>query len=118
AILAMVIVATVLVFPRFDVSDTMRPWARALENIVPDNQVVLLYKPTRSMEYGLRFYRHSKAHAVGSPQELANAVANHARALCIAEDRELDELARIGDVDMQVVDSIGGQSAFWVWLAR
>jgi 4-amino-4-deoxy-L-arabinose transferase-like glycosyltransferase len=118
AMLAMVIVATVLVFPRFDVSDTMRPWAHAIEEIVPSNQTVLLYKPTRNMEYGLEFYRDNHARTVGSPQELSNAIADHSRAFCIAEDRELDELARLGNVDMEVVHTIGDRSAFWVWLAR
>jgi 4-amino-4-deoxy-L-arabinose transferase-like glycosyltransferase len=118
AMLAMVIVATTLVFPRFDVSDTMRPWERALEQIVPENQMILLYKPTRSMEYGLQYYRYSNARGIGSPEELANAISDHSRALCIAEDRSLDELARIGNVDMQVVHTIGNQTAFWVWLAK
>lgn len=118
AMVALVIVAVNLVFPRFDLHDTMRPWQRALEEIIPNNQMVLLYKPTRTMEYGLQFYRNSKARAVGSPEELASAISNHSRTLCIAEDRTLDELARFGNVDMQVVHTIGDQSAFWVWLAR
>src|ERR1051326_571428 len=118
AIVALVIVATNLVFPRFDVSDTMRPWERALEQIVPRDQMVLLYKPTRAMEYGLQFYRYSNAKGVGSPEELTSALSGHSRALCIAEDKSLDELAKFGNVDMQVVHTIGNQTAFWVWLPQ
>jgi 4-amino-4-deoxy-L-arabinose transferase-like glycosyltransferase len=118
AIMAVVVVATNMVFPRFDVSDTMRPWERALEQIVPRNQMILLYKPTRSMEYGLQYYRFSNARGIGSPEELARALPNHSRVLCIAEDKSLDELARNGSVDMEVVHTIGNQTAFWVWSAK
>jgi 4-amino-4-deoxy-L-arabinose transferase-like glycosyltransferase len=118
AIVAMVLLATNLVFPRFDVSDTMRPWEHAIEQIVPKSEMVLLYKPTRSMEYGLQFYRYGMAREIGSPEALASVISDHARVLCIAEDRSLDELAKIGNVDMQVVHTIGNQTAFWVWLSK
>ncbi len=118
AMLAMVIVATTLVFPRFDVTDTMRPWERAVEQIVPNSEMILLYKPTRAMEYGLQYYRDGNAKGVGTPDELATEISDHSRMLCIAEDKSLDELAKVGNVDMQVVHTIGNQTAFWVWLTK
>ncbi len=114
AILAIVIVATNLVFPRFDVTDTMRPWEKALEQIVPQSQIVFLYRPSRWMEYGLQFYRANNSKGVGSPEELSSAIGAN-RALCIAEDKSLDELAKLGNVDIQVVHTIGNQTAFWIW---
>src|SRR5205814_8050082 len=117
AIGALVIVSANLVFPRFDRTDTMRPWERALEQIVPQDEMVVLYKPARWMEYGLQFYRSDHARSVGSPEELAQMMADNP-VLCIAEDKSLDELARIGNVDMKVVHTIGNQTAFWVWRAK
>jgi hypothetical protein len=114
AMLAIVIIATNLVFPRFDVTDTMRPWEKALEQIVPQSQIVFLYRPSRWMEYGLQFYRANNSKGVGSPEELSSVIGAN-RAMCIAEDKSLDELAKLGNVDIQVVHTIGNQTAFWIW---
>jgi hypothetical protein len=35
--------------------------------------------------------------------------------LCIAEDKALDELSHLPDVEMEVVRTIGNQTAFWAW---
>jgi 4-amino-4-deoxy-L-arabinose transferase-like glycosyltransferase len=110
----LVVAATSLVFPRFDVTDTMRPWDRVLQQIVPASETVVMYRPSRSMEYGLQYYRSSHAVGVGTPGELA-AIMHGKPVLCIAEDNAIDELVRMGDVDMKVVHSIGKQTAFWIW---
>ncbi len=115
---AVVVIATSLVFPRFEETDTMRPWGDALHQIVPDGEVVILYKPSRWMEYGLQYYRSDHARSVGSPEELASAMAPNRKVLCIAEDKALDELAQLGNVDLQVVHTIRNQTAFWVWSVR
>ena len=113
--IALVVLATTIAFPRFDITETMRPWAQALERIVPANQVVFMYRPTRSMEYGLQYYRSNNARGVGSAQELAAVVGSN-RVLCLAEDKALkEEVATLGGLDMEVVHTIGNQSAFWVW---
>jgi 4-amino-4-deoxy-L-arabinose transferase-like glycosyltransferase len=114
-IVAVVLIATNFVFPRFDRTDTMRPWEEALNEIVPVNQVVLLYKPARWMEYGLQFYRHNNARAIFTPQDLVALTTPDTRVLCIAEDKTLDELARLGNLDMEIVHTIGNQTAFWAW---
>jgi len=41
-----------------------------------------------------------------------------ARLLCISEDKTLEELAHLTQVDMEVVHAIGGQTAFWIWKAK
>jgi hypothetical protein len=114
-IAALVLAATSFVFPRFDRTDTMRPWETALAGIVPSDQVVLMYKPPRWMEYGLQFYRYNNARGVFSPEELTAGLTTGSRALCIAEDTALSELARSGTLDLEVVHTIGNQTAFWVW---
>jgi 4-amino-4-deoxy-L-arabinose transferase-like glycosyltransferase len=115
AILIIVFIATNFVFPRFDKTDTMRPWERALEQIVSEDQEVFLYKPARWMEYGLQFYRYDKVRPIHSPEELVRVTSAESRVLCIAEDKSLDELARLGSIDIQVVHTIGNQISFWAW---
>jgi len=57
AIIALVITAATTVLPRFDTTDTMRPWQNALEQLVPNDEAVVMYKPARWAEYGLQYYR-------------------------------------------------------------
>lgn len=115
AIVALVITATTMVFPRFDRTDTMRPWDLALSAIVPANQTVFMYKPPRWAEYGLQYYRFNRTRGVFSPEDLVQVVANERRVLCISDDKTLQELSHVANVDMEVVHTIGNQSAFWVW---
>ena len=117
-IVAIVVIATTLVFPRFEETDTMRPWGAALHTLVADDELVLLYRPARWMEYGLQYYRYDRARAIGSAKELENSIAADKRVLCIAEDKSLHELAESGNLDMEVVHTIRNQTAFWVWKTR
>jgi len=118
AIVAIVLIATSFIFPRFDRTDTMRPWEEALEQVVPKEEVVFMYRPTRWMEYGLQFYRSNNARGIGSPEELSQAIVGQSRVLCIAEDKALDELTKSKDLDIQVVHTIGNQTAFWAFLVK
>ena len=118
AITALVVTATTMVFPRFDLTDTMRPWRPALARIVADDQTVFMYKPARWMEYGLQFYRTNHVRTVFSPDELVKLTAAESRVLCIAEDKTLEEVTHIATVDIEVVHAIGGQTAFWAWQAK
>ena len=115
SIIALVITATTMIFPRFDLTDTMGPWRPVLAEIVPDDQTVFMYKPSRWAEYGLQYYRFNHARGIFSPDELMQVVASERRVLCIAEDKTLAELSHVASVDMQVVHSIGNHTAFWVW---
>jgi 4-amino-4-deoxy-L-arabinose transferase-like glycosyltransferase len=108
------LVATNLVFPRFDMSDTMHPWKARFQQIAPEPQTIYMYRPERWAEYGLQYYRRD-ARELGSPDDLAKATANGKRILCITDDKTLDDLTKVGNVDLQIVDTIGGHTAFWAW---
>jgi len=115
AMAALVITATNMVFPRFDVTDTMRPWSGAIASFVPGEQPVVMYKPARWAEYGLQYYRNNHVHTAFSPDEFVDVTAAYSKVLCITEDKRLDELSKIPQIDLEVVHAIGGQTAFWVW---
>ena len=117
-IAALVTTATTMIFPRFDMTDTMRPWGPALASLVSDDQTVFMYKPARWAEYGLQYYWFNRVHSVFSPEELIQATAAQPRLLCIAEDKTLEELSHLPSVDLEVVHAIGGQTAFWVWQVK
>ena len=117
-IIALVATATTMVFPRFDLTDTMRPWQPALASLVPDNQAVLMYKPARWAEYGLQYYRSNRVRTAFSPEELIKAVKDEPRVLCITDDNTLPELSHVPAVDLEVVHAVGGQTAFWIWAVK
>jgi hypothetical protein len=108
-----------MVFPRFEVTDTMRPWKPALAEIVPDDQDVFMYKPARWAEYGLQFYRSNRTHNLFSAEELLEVTKNGDRLLCIADaEVMLDEISQLPSIDLEVVHEIGRQTAFWVWQTK
>ena len=115
AMTALVITASTMVFPRFDLTDTMRPWEKALDQIAADGQIVVMYKPARWVEYGLQYYRFNRVKGVFSAEELAEMIRKEPRVLCIADDKALAEVTQVSTVDVEVVHTIGNESAFWVW---
>jgi hypothetical protein len=118
AMAALVITAITMVFPRFDVTDTMRPWNHALASLVPQNESVCMYKPSRWAEYGLQYYRDNYIQTAFSEDELVSITEKAPRLLCITEDKKLEELSKVTAVDLEVVHAIGGQTAFWIWKAK
>jgi 4-amino-4-deoxy-L-arabinose transferase-like glycosyltransferase len=118
AITALVITATTMVFPRFDITDTMRPWEQALSQIAPADQTVVMYKPARWVEYGLQYYRNNRVRGVFSQEELTEAIRNEPRVLCIADDKALAEVSHVTTLDVEVVHTIGNESAFWIWQTK
>jgi 4-amino-4-deoxy-L-arabinose transferase-like glycosyltransferase len=118
AITMLVMTATTMVFPRFDVTDTMRPWQNALPQIAPADQKVFMYKPARWVEYGLQYYLNNNVRGVFSPEELTQAIRNEPRVLCIADDKALAEVSHVSTVDVEVIHTIGNESAFWIWQTR
>jgi len=115
SMLVLVFMAVSFILPRFDQSDTMRPWAKALVNIVPNDQTVYLYRPSRDAEFGLQYYRSGKASTINTPAELMEIAGTESKVLCIADNRMLDEVAHIDKVEMKVVFSQGNQTAFLAW---
>jgi len=118
AMTALVITAITMVFPRFDVTDTMRPWNQALAALVPQNESVCMYKPARWAEYGLQYYRDNHIQTAFSEEDLVRATEKTSRLLCITEDKKLEELSKLTAVDLEVVHAIGGQTAFWIWKVK
>jgi len=118
AIVLLVLFSTSLVVPRFDLTETMRPWSRALKSLVPDEQVVYMYKPQRSDEYGLGFYRSGKVAALSEPDQLANLATPDRGVFCITDNKTLEEVAHIANVDIKVMLSLGNQTAFLAWRSR
>jgi len=118
AMLLLVLFSVSLVVPRFDMTDTMRPWSRALKSFVTDEQVVYLYKPQRSDEYGLSFYRSGKAAAISSADQLVEITGNEKEVFCITDNKTLDEVAHIAKVDVKVMLSLGNQTAFLAWRSK
>jgi 4-amino-4-deoxy-L-arabinose transferase-like glycosyltransferase len=115
---ALVFTAATMVFPRFDLTDTMRPWQSALRQLIPAEDVVFLYKPERWAEYGMEYYRPNHIRSVFSPEELADATKTGGRVLCISDDTALREVSQVRSVDLQVVHTIGNHTAFWVWQVK
>jgi len=118
AITTLVVTATTMVFPRFDVTDTMRPWEHVLAQLAPADQTVFMYKPARWVEYGLQYYLNNRVHGVFSAEELTEAIRSEPRVLCIADDKALAEVSHVSTVDVEVVHTIGNESAFWIWQTR
>jgi 4-amino-4-deoxy-L-arabinose transferase-like glycosyltransferase len=118
AMVALVVTAATMIFPRFDVTDTMRPWQSALAQLVPGDETVVMYKPARWAEYGLQYYRANHVRTIFSPEELADATKTSARVLCISDDNALREVSRVPSVDLEVVHTIGNHTAFWVWQVK
>ena len=77
-----------------------------------------MYKPARWAEYGLQYYRFDRIQTAFSPEELVRKTMMHPRILCITDDKMLEELSYVSEVDLEVVHAIGGQTAFWVWMVK
>lgn len=113
-----ILAAIIFVFPRVDPTETMRPWGAVLHRFVGDEQTVFLYKVPRWMEFGLQYYRDRQALKIDTPQDLVSIASASPAALCIAEDTMMDEITRVSGIDIQVVHTIGRQSAFWIRRVR
>jgi len=118
AIIVLVVTAATIVFPRFDLTDTMRPWQSPLQQLVGDDEIVFMYKPARWAEYGLQYYRSNHVRSIFSSEELTQITRTANRVLCIADDKTLREVSRVPTLDLEVVHAIGNYTAFWLWQVR
>ncbi len=118
AVIALVVTAATMVFPRFDATDTMRPWHSALRQLVPDDEIVVMYRPARWAEYGLQYYRSNQIRSIFSPEELTGITKAGTRVLCISDDKTLRDVSHLPTLDLEVVHSIGNYSAFWLWQVK
>lgn len=112
-----VMVATNFVLPRFETSDTMRPWKTVLARIVPDDQTVFLYRPSRWMEYGMQFYRFNRTRGVYSPEELMEVLGT-STLFFVADEKGLLDMGEIAGIEVRIIETVGNQTAFWVRQAK
>ncbi len=115
SIILLVTGLAVAVFPHVQSVESMRPWSGELDRYGPDAERIVLYKPDRWMEYGLQYYRDRTPIVVDSEQELVELTRSEGRVLCIAEAGVLTELGTSDTILIEVVSSVGDQSAFWAW---
>jgi 4-amino-4-deoxy-L-arabinose transferase-like glycosyltransferase len=118
AMVLLILFSVSLVLPRFELTDTMRPWSKALRSLASDTQVVYLYKPQRASEYGLQFYRTGKVVAINSPDQMVELTTTGKEVLCIADNKSLDEVAHIAKMEMKILLPLGNQTAFLVWHSK
>jgi len=116
AMMLLLLVAINFVLPRFEMSDTMRPWQPILQKIVGDDHLVVLYRPKPWMEYGMEFYRLNKTRSVYSPEEL-DAALGPAKTLFIADEKGMLDMGEAG-AEIEVLETVGNQTAFWAWQSR
>jgi len=116
AVMALAVLATVnFVLPRFELTETMRPWTGPLARLVDEKATVFLYRPSRWMEYGMQYYRFNKIRGVYSPDELLAVLDAEPRPFFVSSDKELGALGDVPGIEIRVIESVGAQSAFWVW---
>jgi 4-amino-4-deoxy-L-arabinose transferase-like glycosyltransferase len=117
AMILAVLVTTSFVLPRFEKSDTMRPWTTVLPKIVPDDQTVFLYRPSRWMEYGMQFYRFNKTRGVYSPEELMSVLGSSSL-FFLADEKALADLGEITGIEVRIMETVGNQTALWIRQSR
>jgi hypothetical protein len=117
AMILAVLVTTSFVLPRFEKSDTMRPWTTVLPKLVSDDQTVFLYRPSRWMEYGMQFYRFNKTRGVYSPEELMSVLGSTSL-FFLADEKALADLGEIAGIEVRIMETVGNQTALWVQQSR
>ena len=95
----------------------MRPWRGVIETVLPDSETVYLYQPARWMEYGMQFYRFNKTRSIYTPEELASALEKTGKTLIVADEKGMLDIGEAG-ADIQVLETVGNQTAFWSWNSR
>ena len=83
--------------------------------MIPDDQTVFMYRPSRWMEYGMQFYRFNRAQGVWSRRGARNRSVECGRKLSLSPTiRDWRELGEIAGVEIKIVTTVGNQSVFWV----
>jgi hypothetical protein len=113
-----VLIGTTFVLPRFDKTDSMRPWQEVFRARVPSDQTVFVYRPPRWAEYGIQYYRPDNTVFVWTPEELEAALNSSTKTLFVSDDKGQAQLAQVAGLQMRVVTSVGNQWLFWAWRER
>ena len=115
SISVLVLAITMAVFPRIQSMESMRPWEAELSQLIDGDQELILYKPDPWMEYGIQYYRNAASRVAMSQEELAEITDSDSRTLGITANRFLDELGASDTVLIEVISTVGDQTAFWAW---
>jgi 4-amino-4-deoxy-L-arabinose transferase-like glycosyltransferase len=115
---ALVLIATNFVLPRFETTDTMRPWQDVLQSAIPADRTILLFRPARWMVYGMQYYRFNKLGEVWTPEDLDAVLQDGSKAYFIADDKRLEEFGQMTGVKIKILATVGNQSLFEAWSAR
>lgn len=118
AMAMVVLIGTTFILPRFETTDTMRPWQEVFRARVPGDQTVFVYRPPRWAEYGIQYYRTQNTVFVWTPEELEAALNSDTKVLFVSDDKGQAQLAQISGLQMKVVTSVGQQWLFWAWRER
>ena len=118
AMAVIVLIGTTFVLPRFETTDSMRPWEEVFRARVPGDQMVFVYRPPRWVEYGIQYYRSENTRFVWTPEELDAALNSSTKALFVSDDKGQAQLAQVDGLQMRVVTSVGNQWLFWAWRER
>jgi hypothetical protein len=118
AMAMVVLIGTTFILPRFETTDTMRPWQEVFKARVPGDQTVFVYRPPRWAEYGIQYYRTQNTVFVWTPEELEAALNSDTKVLFVSDDKGQAQLAQISGLQMKVVTSVGKQWLFWAWRER
>lgn len=115
SISVLVMAITHTVFPRIQSMESMKPWGAEVRQLIDGDQELILYRPEPWMEYGIQFYRDAASRVATSQEELAELTDSDSRTLGIAPNQFLDELSASDTVLIEVVSTVGDQTAFWAW---
>jgi len=117
AMATLVLIATSFVLPRFETTDTMRPWRNVLHEMIPDDQTVFTWRPPRWVEYGMQFYRFNKTQDIWTPEELKMVIPKGEKKLFVSDEKGLVNLGSVPGVEIKVEKAVGNLSVFWLSLA-
>jgi 4-amino-4-deoxy-L-arabinose transferase-like glycosyltransferase len=87
AMAMVVLIGTTFILPRFETTDTMRPWQEVFRARVPGDQTVFVYRPPRWAEYGIQYYRTQNTVFVWTPEELEAALNSDTKVLFVSDDK-------------------------------
>jgi 4-amino-4-deoxy-L-arabinose transferase-like glycosyltransferase len=115
---AIVLIATNFVLPRFETTDSMRPWETVLETMIPAQEPVLLFRPSRWMVYGMQYYRFNNMSEVWTPEDLEAVLEDAPKAFFVSDKKGLLEFSQTPGVEIRILTTVGDQSLFQAWRAR
>ena len=98
----LVLFSVSLVVPRFELTDTMRPWSKALKSLVSDNRSCTCINLSALGRIRAPVLPSGKVVAINSPDQMVELTDDGKEVFCIADNKTLDEVAHIAKVEMKI----------------